>query len=135
MEAKLDSTNKTKDLITLEKLGELEESIASHGERLQVLANKTREFRQAGHFLADEIEDRVRILVHRLAICNPCLWSVCLQHTVYPISRFSLSSCSATFNSFHLYKIVVIPCVNIFLLSCHISEKKQIVKLAIRMGM
>ncbi|XP_077320667.1 spectrin beta chain, non-erythrocytic 5 isoform X3 [Lithobates pipiens] len=65
VEAKLDSANKTKDLITLEKLGELEESIASHGERLQVLANKTREFRQAGHFLADEIEDRVRILVHR----------------------------------------------------------------------
>lgn len=73
VEANLDSANKNKVLITLEKLGELEESIASHGERLQVLTNKTREFRQAGHFLADEIEDRVRILVHRLAFCNACL--------------------------------------------------------------
>ncbi|CAI9552570.1 unnamed protein product, partial [Staurois parvus] len=53
-----------------EKLGDLEESITSHGERLQVLANKTREFRQAGHFLADEIEDRVRILVHRYKSLN-----------------------------------------------------------------
>ncbi|KAM5130020.1 spectrin beta chain, non-erythrocytic 5 [Mantella aurantiaca] len=70
VEAKLNSANKTKDLITLERLGELEESIASHGERLQVLANKTREFRQAGHFLADEIEDRVRILVHRYKNLN-----------------------------------------------------------------
>ncbi|XP_068110413.1 spectrin beta chain, non-erythrocytic 5 isoform X2 [Hyperolius riggenbachi] len=70
VEAKLDSFNKTKDLITFEKLGELEEDIASHGERLQVLAEKSREFRQERHFLADEIEDRVRILVHRYKNLN-----------------------------------------------------------------
>ncbi|XP_066464420.1 spectrin beta chain, non-erythrocytic 5 [Eleutherodactylus coqui] len=65
VETRLDSANKGKDLMTLEKLGELEEDITSHGERLQVLADKTREFRQEGHFLADEIEDRVRMLIHR----------------------------------------------------------------------
>ncbi|XP_040268693.1 spectrin beta chain, non-erythrocytic 5 [Bufo bufo] len=70
VEAKLDSSNKGKDLMTLEKLGELEEDITSHGERLQVLADKTREFRQEGHFLADEIEDRVRILIHRYKSLN-----------------------------------------------------------------
>ncbi|KAM9294405.1 spectrin beta chain, non-erythrocytic 5 [Gastrophryne carolinensis] len=68
VESKL--ANKTKDLITLEKLGELEEDIASHGERLQVLAGKTREFQQDGHFLAGEIEDRVRILIHRYKNLN-----------------------------------------------------------------
>ncbi|KAM3918253.1 spectrin beta chain, non-erythrocytic 5 [Leptodactylus fuscus] len=65
VEARLDSANKGKDIMTLEKLGELEEDVASHGERLQVLADKTPEFRQEGHFLADEIEDTVRILIHR----------------------------------------------------------------------
>ncbi|XP_071971772.1 spectrin beta chain, non-erythrocytic 5 isoform X1 [Engystomops pustulosus] len=65
VEGRLDSANKGKDLMTLEKLGELEEDISSHGEILQVLADKTREFRQEGHFLVDEIEDRVRILIHR----------------------------------------------------------------------
>ncbi|XP_069806664.1 spectrin beta chain, non-erythrocytic 5 isoform X2 [Dendropsophus ebraccatus] len=70
VEARLDSANKGKDLMTLEKLGELEEDITSHGERLLVLADKTREFRQEGHFLADEIEDRVRILVHRYKSLN-----------------------------------------------------------------
>ncbi|XP_075049076.1 spectrin beta chain, non-erythrocytic 5 [Mixophyes fleayi] len=70
IEAKLDLTNKSKDLMTLEKLGELEEDISSHGERLQVLANNTNEFRREGHFLADEIEDRVRILIHRYKSLN-----------------------------------------------------------------
>ncbi|KAG9481361.1 hypothetical protein GDO78_010547 [Eleutherodactylus coqui] len=65
VETRLDSANKGKDLMTLEKLGELEEDITSHGERLQVLADKTPEFLQEGHFLADEIEDRVRMLIHR----------------------------------------------------------------------
>ncbi|XP_056401829.1 spectrin beta chain, non-erythrocytic 5 isoform X2 [Hyla sarda] len=70
IESRLDSANKGKDLMTLEKLGELEEDITSHGERLLGLADKTREFRQEGHFLADEIEDRVRILVHRYKSLN-----------------------------------------------------------------
>ncbi|XP_075699620.1 spectrin beta chain, non-erythrocytic 5 [Rhinoderma darwinii] len=70
VEARMDSANKGKDLMTLEKLGELEEDITSHKERLQVLAEKTREFRQEGHFLADEIEDRVRILIHRYKSLN-----------------------------------------------------------------
>ncbi|OCT68556.1 spectrin beta chain, non-erythrocytic 5 [Xenopus laevis] len=65
VEAKLEAANKGKDLMTLEKLGELEEDITSHGERLQVLANKAREFRQEGHFLADAIDDRIRIIIHR----------------------------------------------------------------------
>ncbi|KAM8921263.1 spectrin beta chain, non-erythrocytic 5 [Pelodytes ibericus] len=64
VEAKLD-TNKGKDVMTLEQLGELEEDITSHGERLQVLMEKTRAFRNEGHFLADEIEERVRIIIHR----------------------------------------------------------------------
>ncbi|XP_073494936.1 spectrin beta chain, non-erythrocytic 5 isoform X1 [Phyllobates terribilis] len=70
VEARLDAANKGKELMTLENLGELEENITSHGERLQGLADKTREFRQEGHFLADEIEDRVRILVHRYKSLN-----------------------------------------------------------------
>lgn len=70
VEARLDSANKGKDLMTLEKLGELEEDITSHGGRLKVLADKTREFRQEGHFLADEIEDRVRILIHRFVMSS-----------------------------------------------------------------
>ncbi|KAM4689983.1 spectrin beta chain, non-erythrocytic 5 [Rhinophrynus dorsalis] len=65
VESKLDAANKGKDVLTLEKLGELEEDISSHGERLQILANKTREFRQEGHFQADTLEDRVRIIIHR----------------------------------------------------------------------
>ncbi|KAM4663546.1 spectrin beta chain, non-erythrocytic 5 [Discoglossus pictus] len=65
VEAKLEAASTGKAPITMEKLGELEEDIASHGERLQVLANKTREFRQERHFLADELEDRVRIIIHR----------------------------------------------------------------------
>ncbi|XP_053553803.1 spectrin beta chain, non-erythrocytic 5 [Bombina bombina] len=64
-EAKLGAANSGKDLMTIETLGELEEDISSHGERLQLLANKTREFRKEKHFLADELEDRVRILIHR----------------------------------------------------------------------
>ncbi|XP_077120129.1 spectrin beta chain, non-erythrocytic 5 isoform X3 [Ranitomeya variabilis] len=70
VEARLDAANKGKELMTLENLGELEENITSHRERLQGLADKTREFRQEGHFLADEIEDRVRILVHRYKSLN-----------------------------------------------------------------
>ncbi|XP_063803707.1 spectrin beta chain, non-erythrocytic 5 isoform X2 [Pseudophryne corroboree] len=70
IEAQLDLTNRGKDLMTLQKLGELEEDIASHGERLQVLANNTAEFRKEDHFLADEIEDRVRILIHRYKSLN-----------------------------------------------------------------
>ncbi|KAE8587142.1 hypothetical protein XENTR_v10021875, partial [Xenopus tropicalis] len=65
VEAKLEAANKGKDLMTLEKLGEMEEDITSHGERLQVLVNKAREFKQEGHFLADTIDDRIRIIIHR----------------------------------------------------------------------
>ncbi|XP_063295491.1 spectrin beta chain, non-erythrocytic 5 [Pelobates fuscus] len=63
--AKLNPGDKSKDVMTLEQLGEVEEDISSHGERLQGLMNKSREFRQENHFLADEIEDRVRIIIHR----------------------------------------------------------------------
>ncbi|XP_075470432.1 spectrin beta chain, non-erythrocytic 5 isoform X1 [Ascaphus truei] len=70
VEAKLETADSGKDLMTLEKLGELEEDISSHGERLQVLVDKGREFRNEGHFLADEIEDRVRIIAHRYKSLN-----------------------------------------------------------------
>ncbi|XP_053330428.1 spectrin beta chain, non-erythrocytic 5 [Spea bombifrons] len=70
VEARLDTVDKGKDAMTLEKLGELEEDISSYGERLQVLMDKAGAFRQEGHFLADEIEDRVRIIIHRYRSLN-----------------------------------------------------------------
>ncbi|CAM5151113.1 unnamed protein product [Natator depressus] len=69
VESGLKAPDSSSDLVVLNSLlkkhGELEEDVASHRDRLQVLVDAAREFQQEKHFLADEIQERVDQVVHR----------------------------------------------------------------------
>lgn len=69
VESELKASDSSSDLVVLDSLlkkqGELEEDVAGHRDRLQVLMDTAREFQQEKHFLADEIQDRVDQVVHR----------------------------------------------------------------------
>lgn len=84
VESGLKAPDRSSDLVVLNSLlkkhGELEEDVASHRDRLQVLVDTALEFQQEKHFLADEIQERVDQVVHRYV-------SVC------PFSHFSVPFC------------------------------------------
>uniref|UniRef100_A0A8C8T063 Calponin-homology (CH) domain-containing protein n=1 Tax=Pelusios castaneus TaxID=367368 RepID=A0A8C8T063_9SAUR len=69
VETELKAPDSSSDLVVLNNLlkkqGELEEDVAGHRDRLQVLVDTAREFQQEKHFLADEIQDRVDQVVYK----------------------------------------------------------------------
>uniref|UniRef100_A0A8C0IMR1 Calponin-homology (CH) domain-containing protein n=1 Tax=Chelonoidis abingdonii TaxID=106734 RepID=A0A8C0IMR1_CHEAB len=69
VESELKAPDSSSDLMVLNSLlkkqGALEEDVASHRDRLQVLVDTACEFQQEKHFLADEIQERVDQVVHR----------------------------------------------------------------------
>ncbi|XP_050810874.1 spectrin beta chain, non-erythrocytic 5 isoform X2 [Gopherus flavomarginatus] len=69
VESELKAPDSSSDLVVLNSLlkkqGALEEDVASHRDRLQVLVDTACEFQQEKHFLADEIQERVAQVVHR----------------------------------------------------------------------
>ncbi|XP_065259867.1 spectrin beta chain, non-erythrocytic 5 [Emys orbicularis] len=69
VESELKAPDSSSDLVVLNSLlkkqGALEEDVASHSDRLQVLVDTACEFQQEKHFLADEIQERVDQVVHR----------------------------------------------------------------------
>ncbi|XP_074853761.1 spectrin beta chain, non-erythrocytic 5 [Carettochelys insculpta] len=69
VESELKAPDNSCDLVVLngllKKQGELEEDVASHRDRLQVLVDTAQKFQKEKHFLADEIQDRVDQVVHR----------------------------------------------------------------------
>uniref|UniRef100_A0A8C3S247 Calponin-homology (CH) domain-containing protein n=1 Tax=Chelydra serpentina TaxID=8475 RepID=A0A8C3S247_CHESE len=69
VESELKAPESSSDLVVLNNLlkkqGELEEDVANHRDRLQVLVNTAHEFQEEKHFLADEIQERVDQVVHR----------------------------------------------------------------------
>uniref|UniRef100_A0A8B9BFF0 Calponin-homology (CH) domain-containing protein n=1 Tax=Anser brachyrhynchus TaxID=132585 RepID=A0A8B9BFF0_9AVES len=69
VENELKAPYSSNDLVVLnshlKKQEELEEDIAGHRDRLQELVDTAQEFQQQKHFLADELENRVDLLVQR----------------------------------------------------------------------
>nr|XP_025044105.1 spectrin beta chain, non-erythrocytic 5 [Pelodiscus sinensis] len=69
VESELKAPDNSSDLLVLNSLlkkqEELEEDIASHRNRLQVLVDTAQEFQKEKHFLADEIQERVNQVVRR----------------------------------------------------------------------
>uniref|UniRef100_A0A452IK20 Calponin-homology (CH) domain-containing protein n=1 Tax=Gopherus agassizii TaxID=38772 RepID=A0A452IK20_9SAUR len=69
VESELKAPDSSSDLVVLNSLlkkqGALEEDVASHRDRLQVLVDTACKFQKEKHFLADEIQERVDQVVHR----------------------------------------------------------------------
>lgn len=103
VENELKAPYSSNDLVVLnshlKKQEELEEDIAGHRDRLQELVDTAQEFQQQKHFLADELENRVDLLVQR------CV-------SAWPVSCYRLP----------IFLSLLLPCIFFFLCLYH-SEK------------